>query len=104
VLISQEINNLLTRLAVRPLWLRPDPKGRGGCGAIFYQSSFGIYMINIHLRESMAPPAVDCKGAQIPQKKLLTEDQTRYTFRIAIQMGRLRSAVVRAHSSFPASY
>jgi hypothetical protein len=37
-------------------------------------------------------------------KKLLTQRPTRYTFRIAIHMGRLRSVVVRAHLYFPASY
>lgn len=37
-------------------------------------------------------------------KKLLTQSETRYTFRITVHMGRLRSAIECAHLSFPASY
>jgi len=42
-------------------------------------------------------------GANAP-KKLLTRSLLRYTVRSTIQMGRLRSAIVRAHLSNPASY
>jgi hypothetical protein len=50
------------------------------------------------------PPHLDHAEQEKDGKKLLTQSRTRYTFMIAVHMGRLQSAIGRAHLSFPASY